>query len=575
MATFEIEDDKGNKFEVETDDGPSGVSSNAAFTGSSRPTLPAQATPPPTWKDKIAALARGFGQGVTSGWGDEASARAGNWLPEFGKDKTSTYVKTLSPEENYVRNRDRERFFNEQRKAESPALYESGNLGGGALQAGALAGAGVPIAGKAAGLVLGGIGGAGYSNANNLPDLLSDTATGAGFGVVASGVPQAAEAMQGSMRAAANNAATRALHPNAGQALELDKRFGFIEPGTPWQETMGESLNRNNVFAKSKWWNPFVSPAKVEQNSGAAAALAGQKKAAIIAEADKSPLAQVDANQLHRDIVGNVDREMVGKFGNPANRDSVANRIQSDLLEQYGNPPQPPGRLEPTGILDAEGRPVMRSPEAPPPPRPPMSLAKVDEIKTLLQRQANKYGAYAGKDLNADELGTGFREAAGTVKDTVANRVGAALGPAAEDSLQGANRDYSILNRAESIAQHNKNRSWAQDANSPTGSMSDHTVAILGEIAGGGNIMAAGAAGLLNRYAKRYGNQIIARDLTSQANRPYMDWISKYASGAGDMQALGRNAGTSTALDVFGNDPDAEIRRAVAARMANQEEFSK
>lgn len=122
------------------------------------------------------ASARGFFQGGTFGLADEATAgvKSLSNIPEA--------ISSLSFDpivDKYTEERDEERLYNKLAEEQHPGLYLAGNLAGGIASGMATGGLGAGIRGAA---ILGGVAGAGASNADNVTDLAKDTITGAALG---------------------------------------------------------------------------------------------------------------------------------------------------------------------------------------------------------------------------------------------------------------------------------------------------------------------------------------------------------------------------------------------------------
>lgn len=157
------------------------------------------------------AFVRGGIQGLTSGFGDEIGAGIDYLLT--GKD--------------YKASRDAARAANEAAKASHPVAYGAGDVGGGVAQ---MFIPGLNVAGKASTLgrigtaaVLGGIGGAGYSNAENVADVGTDAAIGMGTGAVFGTAFEGAGRLIGGAARRADNRViqgiTEGAKPSTGEKL--------------------------------------------------------------------------------------------------------------------------------------------------------------------------------------------------------------------------------------------------------------------------------------------------------------------------------------------------------------------
>lgn len=132
------------------------------------------------------SLARGGLQGLTSGWSDEAAARIDQGVSHiYGVRNIADQFRApgapslTDPNVPYDERRDFYRGLNDQARAANPKMFTGGELLGGLAQQA------IPGAGTMSPAVAGGVSGAGYSNADNLADLASDTTKGAVVGGVA------------------------------------------------------------------------------------------------------------------------------------------------------------------------------------------------------------------------------------------------------------------------------------------------------------------------------------------------------------------------------------------------------
>lgn len=183
------------------------------------------------------AFGRGALQGATLGWGDEIAAAADTLISHVpgvraaaealaptagGRGASLDYT---NPNLTYEERRDAYRRFNEAAKAQHGKLYTTGEIAGGVAATPLLPGIGevkgLSTAAKLgrvgiAGAEVGGIAGAGGSEATNAKDYLKDTGVGVGVGgvggvVLHAGAEKAADLLAKKLPALADRQAVQAL----------------------------------------------------------------------------------------------------------------------------------------------------------------------------------------------------------------------------------------------------------------------------------------------------------------------------------------------------------------------------
>lgn len=126
--------------------------------------------------------------------------------------------------------------------------------------------------------------------------------------------------------------------------------------------------------------------------------------AAKWSEINKNPNAPIDAN-----AVADVSRSRNYFAGqvNPASDVSAIDRVRQEFLERQGaRPGVPPTPPQPTGLLDASGRPILDSGSPGQPPTPPRPLT-ASEAQTMKQTtgsiNSKKYGQMGTAEVEAQK----------------------------------------------------------------------------------------------------------------------------------------------------------------------------
>lgn len=204
----------------------------------------------------------------------------------------------------------------------------------------------------------------------------------------------------------------------ASKAADLADAIGVAKP------VQGAATRLYQSALKPSMRDPKEAAAAVEAglNEGIPITPGGQRKLASqlqdLAQKTKAviasdPTATIDPNA----VAGRLDATRA-RFANQVNPVSDVNTIDQAKQEFLNTAGAKPGRPavppQPTGVLDATGKPVMTagSPAVPPTPAPPMSAADAQAIKQgTYQQLAGKYGELKSAQIEAEKtLARGIKE---------------------------------------------------------------------------------------------------------------------------------------------------------------------
>jgi hypothetical protein len=182
-----------------------------------------------------------------------------------------------------------------------------------------------------------------------------------------------------------------------------------------------------------KLYQSALKPSQVDPDAAAAAVQAGLKNRIPISDAGKARLDSLVSNLSDKvkDVIASdpnatVDPQAVasrldatrGRFANqvnPVSDVSTVDRARQEFLSQAGARPGVPATApQPTGVLDASGKPVMTAgtPATPPTPAPPMSAADAQAMKQgTYAINRGKYGELSSAQVESEKaLARGLKE---------------------------------------------------------------------------------------------------------------------------------------------------------------------
>lgn len=322
---------------------------------------------PDEWQDDaphesasfLESLGRGAGQGATFGLQDEASA---------GLEKAMIKIHNLFSEgkidePTYNELRDNFRADNQAAQQDNPGAYMAGEIGG-AVASTAIPGAGALNIGKGAKVgevvaksaAAGGLGGFGYSNADNAGDLAVDTGVGAGLGSIFGLGGKAAEkglekiaSLSPKLREMASSRAAKALGAGKNQFKK---------------DALKRTLEMGDMALEEGIVTPFASTKKMLERSEAARKAAGEAQgevyniidskgastfnpldAAVQAESDLSPTYRTPINKGEWSQLDNTIESMLARGA-----DDIPLKEAQLLKEEIGSVAYPKGKrpLDPT-----------------------------------------------------------------------------------------------------------------------------------------------------------------------------------------------------------------------------------
>lgn len=427
----------------------------------------------------LESVARGAGQGLTSGFQDEASAgltkgmiKLNNLMkehPALAKVLRFNPVTGLAAnlieqdatieEPSYQEIRDQMRVDNQSAQQANPWSYGLGEVGGG-LATTILPGAGVLNAGKGAklatvvgkGALQGGIAGAGYSNADDLGELAEDIGTSALFGGGAGAGGETLKFLVGK---------GSKLLRSGGKSLE-ETGGKFIENATGATRAQAEKFAPG---AGVKLYDEGI--VQVFDSPGNIAKRAGLRM-------DKS-------NQIMDDVLSSLDAR-----GTRVSKKSVIEEMKNRIAQFSDDPSQAPVIKQMQGIIDD------------------IELSSPDAIPLQVAEKTKRGFQSKVKNLYGDpDRGIATKNVANVYKEAV-EKEALKVDQNVAEGFSKAKKTYGLLAPIEEAAYKRD----LQLNQSPWGGLLDTAAAgtgglILGGAASGGDPGATLGTGLLTAFGRR------------------------------------------------------------------------
>lgn len=416
-----------------------------------------------------AAIARGLGQGVTAGFGDELAGagaiqkqamlnRMADYLPDFITKRLGVEREEFEPGDLYRQTRDADRAGNAMAKAARPYHYGGGEIAGGIASfavPGVAAAKGVGGAVKV-GAGIGAAEGLGRSGADlttgdpsEYERAAYDTGAGMAFGGAAGAGGHYVGMIPGATSKWLKGLAERRMVKGAG-ALKSDIK------GLPPERV--QQIGRDLLDLDLPM---FASKTEIGAAASEAKEMAGQAIGSTLEQIDNAGTA-FDYDSVLRRLVDDYNA-----------LDPVARRQAGDLKKT---------------ILD-----LARAQES------GGGFAMANQMKGSLNDSINWQ---AGSPRLPQRLA---KTASGTLDDEIESQVGSAAGPEARAAFEKAKSQYGSFKQAEKFV-----------ARGMEGDTGNRAISLTDYLAGGSG-MAAGdptgglALGLANNLGRRYGSQSIAK----------------------------------------------------------------
>lgn len=403
----------------------------------------------------LESFARGAGQGATFGFQEEASAGLTKGLIKLH----NLFSEGKIDEPTYVELRDQMRADNQAAQEANPGMYMGGELTGG-LASTFVPGGAALNAGKGAklatvvgkGALQGGLSGAGYSNAEDVGDLVTDVGTGAAFGAGA-------------------GAAGEGLKFAAGKGSKL------LRKGGKSLETTGGKFMENATGATRAQAEKFAPGAGIKlYDEGIVTAFDSPGSIA-----QKAAARMDQSNAIMDDVLSSLDAK-----GTRISKQSIIEEIQNRMTQFSDDPSQVPVIKQMQGLIDDI---QMSSPDAIP-------LQAAEKTKRGFQSKVKKL--YGDPDR-----GMATKNVANVYKEAVENEAMKVDQNVAE-AFTKSKKDYGLLAPIEEAAYKRD----LQLNQAPWGGLLDTAAAgtgglILGGAASGGDPSATLGTGLLTAFGRR------------------------------------------------------------------------
>jgi len=484
--------------------------------------------------DKAAALGYGTAQGITSGFGEEASALVGATLP------TQTDVEAgRSYWDRYSTIRDQLRAKQKEAEEKAPGYYMGGTLAGSAAQT-LVPGLGALGKGAATGKLAtqGAISGLGYSEGDLTKGEVGeaakdvalgatiDVATGKAFSAAEKGVSKLLKGKElaPELAAAAEQKAVQALKPTPSEYAKLER--------TDQVQKLGRELLDQKVTG------PFSSVKKMAERLDEIKEKAGSKIGEFVDTFDELSKSSPDTiSKVDYDKIINETREQIAQLERTNKQAAKAVQEKLDELLEYG--PKQTDFVGGTKTAD---------------------LAKVPEPRTLNELKSFKQGiadkAYVEGNISGRDVKNALRDFERRIDDEIVSTIERSnIGTRPE--FQEAKRNYTFAKRLEKIA----DRASAKDELSAAISVPEAQAIAAGMVTGSPSIPLVFAA---KRGVKEFGKQIQATTL---------DKLSRLASKT--PERLGRWADTLSKATERGPTSLAATNFILSQKDAEYREFLK